>query len=315
MHTSLFVVAFASVVSAVPSYIAVADTNCVAVADAPDVRRVLVGCTNGVYAVHPEGGVLKGHALRGVRAIAVDSANHYAYLCQKDNLTVIRTSEITTSLANVNLTYYGVSDVTTASFDARGYLFLSTTIGIVVINVKVPRSPVVVYQDKVNVFSMSSGAYDSDRQLFMGATGESVVIYDVSTPSEGVLLSKHVMQSGSPVGMIGALHEAVAVCTLGDAKSLWILSTDDPKNPVYSVKSLSDACDYMATNNKDTLCTVSDSKATLYDVSGTSAKEINSYPGPPNARSAALSEDGNSLYVGLSSQGLAIYYALGPKGE
>ena len=308
MSAQLFlVVAFASVVSSLPWYIEVGDTHCAAVAEAPDTTTVLVGCTDGVHAVDiAEEKVVQRSALPEVAAIAVDSTHHYAYLLQASNMTVVKTSNIATTLATLDLAPLGVVSVKSAHLDTvRKYLFVATTTGVVVVNVKVPRRPVVVFQDKANVFELTSGAYQVSTQVFVGGVSGGAVVYDMSNPKEGVLVAQQKLLGGnSQVGLVGT---SLAVCMVGTLRPLYVYDIADPSTPVFTANNESASCSKIATDAKTKVCTVSSENADVWDVVGTSVSTHNGFVGNLGSISAALSEDGNILYMGLASRGLGLY--------
>ena len=305
MSAQLFLVA--SVVSALPWYIEVGDTKCAAVAEAPDTSTVLVGCTDGVHAVDvATEKVVQRSALPEVAAIAVDSTHHYAYLLQASNVTVVRTRNIATTLTILDLAPFGVVSVKSAHLDTvRGYLFVATTTGVVVVNVKVPRRPVVVFQDTANAFELTSGAYQVSTQVFVGGVSGGVVVYDMSNPLEGALVvQKEIMGGNAQVGLVGT---SLAVCMVGTLKPLYVYDITDPTTLVFTANEESEACSKIATDAKTKVCTASSEKADVWKVAGTSVSTPNGFSGNLGSISAALSGDGNILYMGLSSRGLGLY--------
>ena len=308
MSTRLFLVmAFASVVSAsLPWFIEVGDTNCTAVAEAADVKRVLVGCANGVHAVDVERKevVQKNAFVKEVVAMAVDSARHYAYLLQATNLTVVETTSISTEVATLDLSFLqdgGVVDSVTLDSE-RGFLFVATTSGVVVINVKSPHRPVVAFHNYMDMFS---GAYQSSTQVFVGGVHYGVVMFDMSNPEEPVFIGNQSIPG--VVSHVGLAGNSLAVCMVGTEKPLWIYDITDPSAAVLNANVETDFCGQVATDGKNKVVVVDQGGADWLDVSGDSVRVVVTFMGNLGSISAALSEDGNTLYTGCLEKGLGLY--------
>ena len=306
MRVSLLVL-FASVVSALKLswQIEVGDTNCVAVAEMDEVT-VLVGCAGGVHAVDVvQEKVVQKIALAAVAAIVVDRANHYVYLLQGSNLTVVRTTDITKITASLHLGSIGAGIVKSADFDSRGYLFAATSSGVLVVNVKVPRSPVVVYLDPFSKYELTSGAYQADKQTFVAGMVGGVVLYRMVHPTSPSVTLKMDFEGGdAQVGIVGS---SFAMCMVGTQKPFWVYDITDPSSPVFSENIYIRSCRRMATNGKDKACTAALTDADVLLLSGDNVSIPKSFTGNMGSISATLSADGDTLYTGLTTNGLGIY--------
>ena len=308
MSARLFLVmAFASVVSAsLPWFIEVGDTNCTAVAEAADVKRVLVGCANGVHAVDVERKeVVQKNAFVKVVAMAVDSARHYAYLLQATNLTVVETTSISMEVATLDLSpvlyEQGVVDSVTLDSE-RGFLYVTSNRGLAVINVKSPHSPVLVFHDSLGMFN---GAYQSSTQVFVGALYYGIIKLDMSNPEEpGLYANQSIPGVVSDVGIAG---NSLAVCMVGTEKPLWIYDITDPSAAVLEANMEMDFCGQVVTDGKNKVIVVDQGGAEWLDVSGDSVRVVVTFTGNLGSISAALSEDGNTLYTGCLEKGLGLY--------
>ena len=313
MSARLFLVmAFASVVSAsLPWFIEVGDTNCTAVAEAADVKRVLVGCANGVHAVDVEQkGVVQNVFVKEVVAMAVDSARHYAYLLQATNLTVVETTSISTKVATLDLSsvLQGGGVVSSATLDSeRGFLYVGNTRGVMVINVKSPHSPVVAFH---NLMGIISGAYQSSTQVFVGAWVSGIVMYNMSNPEEPGLYTKWAFPE--VVSDVGIAGNSLAVCLVGTDKPLWIYDITDPSAPVFNARLETVFCGQVVTDGKNKVIVVDQGGAEWLDVSGDSVRIVVTFTGNLGSISAALSEDGNTLYTGCLEKGLGLYNVTTP---
>ena len=309
MSARLFLVmAFASVVSAsLPWFIEVGDTNCTAVAEAADVKRVLVGCANGVHAVDVERKevVQKNAFMKEVMAMAVDSARHYAYLLQATNLTVVETTNISTEVATLDLSpvFQGGGIVQGASYNsARRFLYVTTTRGVVVINVQSVLNPAwFLFR-----LALLSGAYQSSTQVFAGGVQGGVAMYDVSNPFNQVVFIGNQSIPGvvSDVGLAG---NSLAVCMVGTEKPLWIYDITIAPSPVLDANVETDFCGEVVTDGKNKVIVVDQGGAEWLDVSGDSVRVVKTFTGNLGSISAALSEDGNTLYTGCLEKGLGLY--------
>ena len=305
MSKLFLIAAFASVASAaLPWNITVEDTACLAVAETEDVNVALVGCAGGVHAVDVvQMKVVQTTAVTEVAAIA--ALNTYTYLLQTDTLTVVRTADITSAVATLNLATFAAGRVTSVSTDVRGFLYVSTMkAGVVVINVTDPTHPARVFQDTTSQLEMTSGTYQSSTQLFFGGVMGGVVVYNMSTPAEPVLLAnKTVLGGNAQVAVTGA---TLVVCMVGTRTPVYVLDITDPADPTFGANFYSN-CDKVVSDGQGKVCTMSQEYAEVFAVTGTTLKQREIFTGSLGARSVALSKDSSTLYMGTVSMGLGLY--------